>query len=279
MKHFSFSRAGRAWNEDRCYSCEDYAFVLDGATSLFNQKFSNLNSDAEWYSEWWCNFLTTALSDYSKSVPEILQDGVGKVVEEFKKLAGDCEVTDFPSACISIARRKDGMVEIYTLGDSPIILQSKNDMSIVVADTLNNVNDDIHKMIIKDIAVKNNMSIIEAKTKFPDCIKHGRNMKNSFGGHYILADSKDAILHGVYKKVDESLLNKIILVTDGYSQIFDLFEKYTINEVANKIDSLEDVENLYQELYNLQENDPEGNNFIRFKMRDDATLSALLLQD
>jgi len=279
MKNFTFTKAGRAWNEDRCYSCNDYAFVLDGATSLFGQKFSSFTSDAEWYSEWWLNFLKDALSDYSKTVPEILQDGVGKVVEDFNALAGDAEVKDFPSACISIVRKDDDLLEIYTLGDSPIVLQSNNDMSIAIADTLNNVNDDIHKMIIKDIAVKNNMSILEAKTKFPDCIKQGRNMKNSFGGHYILADSKDAILHGVYKKVDASLIKKAILVTDGYSQIFDLFEKYTINELSNKINTLKDAENVYNELYNLQENDPDGNEFIRFKMRDDATIAVLKMQD
>ena len=32
MKNFVFTKEGRAWNEDRCYSCDDFAFVLDEAT-------------------------------------------------------------------------------------------------------------------------------------------------------------------------------------------------------------------------------------------------------
>lgn len=218
-----------------------------------------------------------AFYDFSKTIPEILIEGVEKVSQDFKKLAGNEEVKDFPSACVSVARKMGDYIEIYTLGDSPIIVQSKTDMSIVIADTLNNVNDDIHKIIIKDIAVKNNMSIIEAKMKYPDCIKQGRTMKNSFGGTFVLADSKEAIYHGVYKKIDARLVKKILLLTDGYSQIFDLFEKYTINELANKISSKDDAIMVYEELCSLQENDPYGDNFIRFKFRDDATISALIL--
>ena len=278
MSNFCFTKAGRSWNEDRCYSCEKFAFVLDGATSLFDQKFSDLTTDAEWYSNWWYIYLKDALNNEILTIPEILQNGVELVVNDFNKLSGDVVVTDFPSSTISVVRRINGILEIYTLGDSPIILQSKNNMSIAIADTLNNVNDDIHKMIIKDIAVKKNLSIIKAKTQFPDCIKQGRNMKNTFGGHYILADSKEAILHGVYRKVEENLVKKVLMVTDGYSQIFDLFEKYTINEFAEKINSLKDAEKVYNELYNLQEEDPEGDSYIRFKMRDDASIAVLNLE-
>ena len=51
MEFFSLSKPGREWNEDRCYACKDFAFVLDGATSLTRQKFSSLHSDAEWSSD------------------------------------------------------------------------------------------------------------------------------------------------------------------------------------------------------------------------------------
>ena len=61
MEHFYFSQGGREWNEDRAYSCEDFAFVLDGATSLYPEKYSNFSTDAEWYSNWWCEFLKVEL--------------------------------------------------------------------------------------------------------------------------------------------------------------------------------------------------------------------------
>ena len=45
MEHFTFSRAGRAWNEDRVYSCDEYAFVLDGASSLVKTQYSDFQHD------------------------------------------------------------------------------------------------------------------------------------------------------------------------------------------------------------------------------------------
>lgn len=275
MKNFTFSKAGRDWNEDRCFSCNDFAFVLDGATSVYNQKFSSCTTDAEWYSQWWFEFLKKNLNNYSKTLPEILQSGIEQVVKDFKLLAKDETILDFPSATVSIVRKNGDKIEVYTLADSPIILQSDS-MSIMISDTLNNVNDDIHKMIIKDIAQKNNMSIIEAKTKYPDCIRQGRDMKNTFGGSFVLADDKQAILHGVYKIIDANLIKKAILLTDGFSQIFDLFKKYTIDEFANKINNIKDVEKLYLELFNLQEKDSYCNEFIRFKKRDDASIAVLI---
>ena len=132
MKNFVFTKEGRAWNEDRCYSCDDFAFVLDGATGLYNQKFSDMNTDAEWFSDWWREYLKDALKDMNKSIPEILVTGVEQEKAVFYKMADGKEpVKDFPSACISIARRRNGLVEIYTLGDSPIVVQAKTNISIL----------------------------------------------------------------------------------------------------------------------------------------------------
>ena len=275
MINLSFSKNGRNWNEDRCYACDDFIYVLDGATSLFKQQFSSMSTDAEWYSNWWDEYLKVALHNYSLSVPEIIEKGIDLVVEDFKKLAGDTPILDFPSSTISIVRRNAGKLEIYALGDSPIVLQSKTDISILIAETLNNITDDINKIIIRQISKDKNLSIIEAR-QLSDCIKQGRNKKNQFGGYYILADDKNAISHGVYRFIDEDLISKVIIVSDGFSQIFDIFEKYTLNEFANKVNSLEDVQNLYQELYEMQDKDPGGDEFIRFKIRDDASLTAFI---
>lgn len=277
MKHFSISKKSRDWNEDRCYSCEKYAFVIDGATSLFNQKFSSLGSDAEWYAEWWYQYLKKSLDNYELTIPEILQNGIDLVVKEFKTLAGDEDVKDFPSSTISIVRRlANKKLEIYVLGDSPIILQAKTGISILVAETLNNVNDDLNKLILKNLADSNHMTLKEVRKNFPDCLKERRSMKNSFGGHYILADDKNAILHGVYRFIEEDLIKKVLIVSDGYSQIFDTFEQYSINELADKINNQEDAEDIYSELYDLQENDLDCDKFIRFKVRDDATIATLI---
>ena len=38
MMNFSFTKGGRSWNEDRAYSCEDFAFVLAPKGTAFQKK-------------------------------------------------------------------------------------------------------------------------------------------------------------------------------------------------------------------------------------------------
>ena len=143
--YFTFTKASKNWNEDRGYSCKNFAFAIDGATGSNGQKFSDKNTDAEWYSEWWCNFLMKALQDYSLSIPEILHQGMDNVIQDFNKLTMGKVVLDFPSSTINIARKlEDGNLEVYLLCDSPIILQTATGRSILLTDTLNNNNDNIN---------------------------------------------------------------------------------------------------------------------------------------
>ena len=44
-------------NEDCVYLCDDFGFVMDGATGLLKENITNCVSDAKWYVEEFKNFL------------------------------------------------------------------------------------------------------------------------------------------------------------------------------------------------------------------------------
>lgn len=275
--NFTFTKNGnKPWNEDRCYSCDDFAFSIDGATGVSGQKFSNDNSDAEWYSNWWCEYLKTSLNDFDKPVYEILQEGVDKVVKDFTELANGKVILDFPSSTLSIARRlKNNEIEIYIIGDSPVLIQTATGHTLEISDTLNNINDGLNLSTIEYYSKTENLPFLEARKKYNEYVVQGRSTKNHIFGYNILADDRDAILRGVYKKIDGNIFKKVILMTDGYSQVFDLFGLYSIRDLASSLNTPEDAERIYNELYNAQEEDKDCAKCLRFKIRDDATVSVL----
>lgn len=269
---FTFTKAGKNWNEDACYACEDFAFVLDGETTIVKSNFSQLESDAKWCSSWWAEYLKENLHNKEKSIPEILKEGVGKYTQSFTALANEKQVEDFPSTMGSIVRRNEKDIEFYCIGNSPIIFKTKTNYCFVVCDTLNNVVDDINSAIYLDFANKEKSSLLDAREKYPEYILRGRQKKNSFGGYFTLCKDKNAIEHGIYNHIPADIVDKILILSDGYSQIFDLMKVMSAKDLINSINSLKDAESIYNKLFKLQENDKHCNKYIRFKVRDDATL-------
>lgn len=274
MKHFTFSRAGRAWNEDRVYSCDDFAFVLDGASSLVKDQYSNLNTDAEWCSNWWCEYLKEALKDTTKKIPEILKSGVELSTKEFCNMA-PTDIEDFPCTTVSIVRRLNGILEIYALADSPIIIKAKSGLIIVFEDSLNTVNEGFNTIRIKDYAIKENISMVESRAKHSDVLYRNISIKNKLGGYYVLANSVEAIDHGVYNYIEEDLIEKVAILSDGFAQVYDTVKFMTHEELVGNINSLEDVERIYDKLYKLQDDDIKCDKYTRFKVRDDSSIAVM----
>ena len=273
MQHFNFSRKGKEWNEDRAYSCDNFAFVIDGASSLTKQKFSNFTTDAEWYSNWWYEFLKESLYDTTKSIMQVLEEGIKLVVRDYDILANGAIVEDFPSATISIARINGEMLETYVLCDSSIVLLSKNDETVLIQDMHNVVNDGINAIILKDFAMKENTTMIETRKKHGDVILEGRLRKNTPGAYHVLSDNVDAIGYGIYKTVKISLVDKVMLLTDGFSQVYDTIKMMTYEQLIKKVNNITDAEKIYAKLYKKQEKDKSCTKYLRFKIRDDAAIA------
>ena len=272
MKFFTFTKAGINWNEDRCYVCEKFGFVLDGATSLFEQKFSKFSTDAEWYSNWWKEYLIKNLPNTKKSIKEIVRKGIVDVTSAYIKLSKGEVVKDFPSSTISVFRVVEENIEYFCLGDSPILIETKSNYAFSVCKTDLILVDEINKCIIEDHANKENIDYIFAREQFSEFINEARKRKNSQNGYYILADFPDAVNYALIGIVPKNLIKKIIILSDGYSQIYEVFHYVHSKKLITKINSEKDVQKFYNKLFKLQEKDKKCNKFLRFKVRDDSTL-------
>lgn len=112
-----------------------------------------------------------------------------------------------------------------------------------------------------------------------DTIKKNRYQSNTNGGYGVLNGEKSAVRFFEYGKINLTCLKHILLLTDGMSWPSSLVPEQSSywSNVAHKI--LNKGIKLYsEELIELEENDPECINHIRFKKSDDKTAIVINFQ-
>ena len=126
------------------------------------------------------------------------------------------------------------------------------------------------------IAKENNITVNEARQKYPSVIAEGRKLRNTIGHQYVLADKEKAVDEGISFSMPINLIKKIIIVSDGFSQCFDLFKFVNKENFIKSINSKEDAIKFYKKLNKLQNKDNLCKKFARFKKTDDASMACVI---
>lgn len=279
IRKFTFSKQGKkeeggieTLNEDCVYLQDDFGFVLDGATGLTNDNVTPEKSDARWFTREFTRFLTENLGDKTQTIQSILKKGILEVNTKFNSYCGEKEIKVKPSSTIALFRINKNEVEFFVLGDCVFLIRDiNNNVKELTTNDLSRLDAQNIKTLIKR-AKENNVYIVDARPLVNDELIRARLSQNTKGGYWTLSDSIEAIDNGLYAKMNINEIKQIIAMSDGFSQIFDLFKLYTAKEFADQIQSGKPIEELYMELYNAQEQDNTCNNYPRFKLRDDTTL-------
>ncbi|MBQ8844812.1 MAG: protein phosphatase 2C domain-containing protein [Clostridia bacterium] len=273
MKLGYFTKAARNNNEDFGYVCEDFGFIVDGATSVSNIIVTNEVSDAKWFSHKLGGYLKEALKDTQRDLKDIVKDAIVYVDSEFTKFYRASMVETKPSSTIAIFRKNNGLLEYLVLGDSPLLVKYKdgqireliaNEQLIVFE------RENIKKLV--EIANQREISVIEARPFVNEALLQQRLKMNKEGGYYIIADDVNAVDHALCGTIRLDVIQSVMGMSDGFSQLYDVFEKYTKKQLFKEVENGKPFEELYRELYKCQENDKDCNEHPRFKVRDDVSV-------
>ncbi|MCR0326032.1 protein phosphatase 2C domain-containing protein [[Clostridium] innocuum] len=256
-------------NEDCYYMNDTLAFVIDGASGLDKTHITDAGSDAAWYSHNLKDAILKYQSDMDLKV--VLQKAVQSVNEKFKKFPGYETVIDFPSAVISMSRINQDTLEILVLGDCTCILKKKNGEIKRIADRrIEQYDQRAIKEGIKR-SIDNGVDFCETRKYYQHILTENRKMKNKKSGYYCLSDDEDAINYAYVKCYKCNEIHSVVLMSDGFSQMIDLFHLYDEQGFMSAL-SRNRVEKLYDELYSVQKTDNRMNDYPRFSLSDDATL-------
>lgn len=282
IKIDSFTQAGSTTraNEDNCFVNNNFGFVVDGATGQSKVKITDAESDAKWFSSAWKEYLIEHLSDTTLTISEIVKNGI---VEIDKKLSEfpNYNIADIkPSAAIAIFRVNQQNVEYFVLADCTLVITNRDGSTeIITNDDIGKI-DNIYLNLIKTLAVKNNLPVLEAK-KLPEVrefIAQVFKNRNTANGGWVLRDSFEAVDNAKTGQLPLNEIETILGLSDGFSQIFDLFNYVTPKKLSDDIKQGHSLEDYYKILYDLQESDKECEVYLRSKLRDDATLIKYVIE-
>ncbi|WP_099203086.1 protein phosphatase 2C domain-containing protein [Miniphocaeibacter massiliensis] len=257
----------KEYSEDSYFVSENYIIVIDGASSLIRYENSNFLTNK--FVNGIRDNLAVLLSDSSINIQEALKKSLNNLLKKDKqKLFTKHDI----SATISIFRIVGEYLEIYYLGDSPIIIKTSSDIQEYVAKDISKLDSSVLKKM-KEISLNKKTNVLESKNSklIKDMLIKNRGLKNTKDGYWILDTTGKGIENGNYFRVTLKEIENIIVCSDGFSQIYDTFKIY--NKLEDLFKDLENnsMENIVEKLVKEQNKDKDLNNYPRFTKTDDIT--------
>lgn len=259
-------------NEDIAYAEDSYGWAIDGATGLNKTNLTGSKGDVYWFVNEWNNYLKDNILDKSKDIKEIVSTGVDFIGNKFDEVSSlkHPDKVDLPAASIAIIRINNNKVEYFLLGDCTLIIENSKGKSSIIKQTLLDRLDNIAKAEMNKLMLNEGISFIEARQRInPLLIKH-RLLKNTPEGYWTLGFDKNAVENSLYGYLDLEECKKALLMTDGFSAIFD---NYKYIEADNLISIVEKqgLHQVYETIRLIENEDADAVKFPRFKKSDDSS--------
>lgn len=213
-------RNGHLVNEDVFYTDENITILMDGATGLGDNELDVYKTSAEWYVAELLQYLKSKLVNQEnieleetvKSAIEYMKERIEAKEEELGIRLKPYEV---PSSSLVISRKRGEFLELFSLGDSIILIKHKSN------DTVEEIRDcNLHKLdnnvwkLMKDISIVEDITIKEARNK-PEVIellRENRQLKNKVGGYYIASNDSSVVSYAYQRKYKLNELEKVLYV-------------------------------------------------------------------
>jgi hypothetical protein len=271
------SDPGDRINEDIVGARGDLAWVLDGSRSLSGGWLVDETSDPRWFVHAWDEYLRSRADDPDAPLIEIVRGGVHAVSERFLGAAGPGphDPLDLPSCAGVILRHRPGGGEAFILGDCTLIYREAGGEARRLTDDRITTFDSAASDAIQRLQSEEGSDFATALESVLPLLRENRMKKNTRDGYWILGFEPEAVDHGVYEEWNWSGETTCLLMSDGFSRLFDT---YGIVEDQEKLLGMvvrDGVETALKRLRDAESGDPECLRFPRLKVADDA--SALLV--
>lgn len=262
------SKTIKELNEDFICTGDNYAYVLDGATSL--GKNINGKNDANWYVRTFSSYLSKYIKDNNAKLA--VKKSIKEMSKELEKYIEKREsILDIPSSCIALVKENEDNYEFFVLGDCSIIYGNTDEQTLITRYDIRKLDDEkIEKM--RKIAQEKGINVCDTyEYVLPDLIQQ-RLLRNKENGYYALDVEEAAVDHAEYIIIPKDNIDMILLVSDGFSSYYDClniekdYKSFFLKCYTTS------VEELYEELRSVEKDDHLLNKHPRFKETDDASI-------
>ncbi|HIZ18884.1 MAG TPA: protein phosphatase 2C domain-containing protein [Candidatus Olsenella stercoravium] len=279
MRHFSLTDRGNAANEDFTFSTERFGVLIDGATGLapLPPVSTDFATNAQWFARSTGARLCRALE--AGAPPEqALVDAVGAARAELEAALGrsldELDSVAVPSATLALAVVGEKNVELWGLGDSPLVVLTRSGELIVSTDeALESLDARVVELMLERSAGRD-LTVAERRALVRDEVLANRRLRNTPGGYWCLDPSGAGLSHARRLTLPRADVVAVAGMSDG---LFRAFGQYGLAPLAawmrdaTYFSALE----LCDRMRALEASDAQLARFPRMKVGDDASLFRL----
>lgn len=252
--------AGGDNNQDRYVIGDNFAIVLDGATSIAG----NRSHDPGWFAEQLGDAITEHISG-PHTLPEVVEHAI-RAVRDRHRLTPESS----PTSTVAIARWADDVIETYVLGDSTVALLMTDGSEAVQTDTrLSAVAPDIRATYRDRLAHGHGYDQTHRQilTRLQYLQSRKRNVPE---GYWIAGADPTAGCRGKALREHLGSVRAVILASDGVEpwRHPDRFTWTDLHRVAQEIGA----PGVLRQLHAIEDADPDGQRWPRSKRHDDKTV-------
>jgi serine/threonine protein phosphatase PrpC len=261
-------------NEDICGYSGSRFWIMDGATGLSEQQLFSESSDAYWLVQLYHAYF--ANHDVGQaSLRCYVNDAIASVASQAAQIRtlDDVPAYALPTSALFFCDFREDRLRYLQLGDCKCVVASRGETRLIGESKIEEL-DALALDRLHELQKRGAHNGRDLWNELLPLLKQNRSMANRGGGYWILGFDGSAADHAVQGEMQLTPGDQVLLMTDGYTRLFDVFEAATISNIVDLSARLGLAE-MMKRLRMLETDDPECAKFPRIKCHDDA--SALLI--
>lgn len=262
-------------NDDAFAHCERAAVVLDGATGLGEMLLPG-ESDAAWIARFGANRLMAHLKS-GETAQAALKSALEDAERSFVGLRrrAPAETYEIPFAAMMLAVESAAGFDALWFGDCAALVKRGQEPAFIVGEAFDKK--DAERNGAARLAEKTGLAPAAGinRPEFLPALRRARNRLNTEGGSWVFGPDPRAAAHAGFARVVAPSGTHVLLGSDGFFAIVSEYERYDLEGLLDAV-LARGLAAVGAEIRAIEEADPEGRRFPRFKKSDDAT--AVLLK-
>lgn len=277
------SERGNRANEDFACVGDGYGVLLDGATGLAGDCLfpGEFQTNAQWLSHRVGAMLCASLGQ-GLGLPDALAVAVTEARDEFEAALGcpldEADPDVVPSATLAVVTVRDGVVDVWGLGDSPTLVLLRDGRWLVgTDDALEAMDGRVVALATERLAARraagDELAGRDRRGLVTDELLANRRLRNATGGYWCLDPTGAALGHLRHLRAPVERVLLAGAMSDGLWRAFGLLGIARLDDLRQM--GAADLRLLVDRMRCAEESDPDFERYGRLKLSDDA--SAFLL--
>lgn len=249
------------------------AWVIDGATGLGDNLLCSAGSDAAAYAKETNAQLENALAAGNANLKSALRRSITELEKwvETNLARKPRDRFELPSAAAAIINILGNVLHMAFLGDVKCVHVRGRECETYGFSPLGALEEQALRELVTIQETHPDADVNEIRRLLTPTLRRNRSLMNIDGGYWVMSNDSRAADNAHYASADVQDGDHVILLSDGFYRLIDTFHVYSTADLACRAMTKGGLQPLYNQLRDLEENDPECRRYPRVKKADDAT--------